>query len=206
MWLLERNSRGEGMWARVPALRGPSTALPAPRKRTEGKLSRLCAAPNPSQPPLYRHGNLAKSAGSLSQVSRQRDGVPFPGFPFTRGGSGFRPVLRDVSEPVRTLAHTGTPSPLRGRPHPLTPSLAEGPGALHPHIVEQETTPGGQGEPSRSQGKPVRRRGSVPHASRCSVSAPAQSWGHSPGAHAWRRPVDTIFGFLPACHTQPATL
>lgn len=172
------------------------------RKRTVGSL--CCTESFPTS--YLSPGNLAKRAGSFSQVSRQRDGVPSPRFPFTRGGSGFRPVLRDVSEPAHTLAHTGTPSPLRGRPHPLTPSLVEGPGMLHPHIVEQETTPAGQGEPSRSQGKPVHQRGSVPHASRCSVSAPAQSWGHIPGAHAWRRPVDTIFGFLPACHTQPATL
>lgn len=92
------------MWAWVLALQSsalgvPSNAFSAPKKHMEGKLSDLCAALNHFQPPIYHHGNLARSAGSLSQVSGQGEtDLLLPDFPLPRRGSGFPPTLEDVNE------------------------------------------------------------------------------------------------------------
>lgn len=102
MRLVEAESQRRNVGVRSGSALGVhSDAFSAQRKHMEGRLSDLCAALTHFQPPIYHHGNLARSAGSLSQVSGHRDGFTSARFPFTPPWERLPSLLEDVDGRAR---------------------------------------------------------------------------------------------------------
>lgn len=119
-----------------------SDAFSAQRKHTEGRLSDLCAALTHFQPPIYHHGNLARSARSLSQVSGHRDGFTSARFPFTPPWERLSSLSGECGWAGTVLADTGASLATQRTASPTNSSLyrsPEGQGVLHPHVLEEET-------------------------------------------------------------------